>query len=131
MEVDFTIRHMGAVIEGGKSENHPIILGDGRFVPGFEEQLVGMKTGENKNFTLQVPTGFYQKTIAGKELDFEVLVNKIEDRIPPELNDKFAKSLGNFNSLEDLRASVKQGLTAEKELKEKSRIRLAILEKIA
>lgn len=130
-EINFTIKHKGTVIEGGKSENHPVVLGEGKFVPGFEEHLVGMETGETKRFALQIPAGFYQKTIAGKELDFEVLMKKIENRILPELNDEFARSLGNLGSLKELEASIKQGLTMEKEIKERDRVRLAILEKIA
>jgi trigger factor len=131
VEVDFTVKHRGAVIEGGRSENHPLVIGDGSFIPGFEEQLIGMKPGGTKNFSLKVPDDHYQKTIAGKDLDFEVVMKKVEDRTVPELNDKFAKSLGNFSSLKELEASVKQGLTMEKEIKERDRVRLAILEKIA
>lgn len=131
VEVDFTIKHKGVVIEGGKSENHPIVLGDGKFIPGFEERLIGMKTGEARHFTLQIPADFYQKAIAGKELDFEVLVKKVESQTLPELNDKFAGSLGNFCSLKELKASIKRGLTMEKEIKERDRVRLAVLEKIA
>lgn len=131
VEVDFTIKHNGEVVEGGRSENHPIILGEGRFVPGFEEHLVGMKRDETRCFTLKIPADFYQKTIAGKVLDFEVVMRKIENRTVPQLNDSFARSLGNFNSLEELKSSIKQGLTMEKEIKEKDRARLAILTEIA
>lgn len=131
VEVDFTIKDKGALIEGGKSENHPIVLGDGEFVPGFEEQIEGMKVGETKRFSLKIPADHYQKTIAGKELDFEAAVKKVEDRTVPKMDDEFVKSLGNFNSLKELEASVNQGLTIEKETKEKDRVRLAILEKIA
>lgn len=131
VEIDFTIKDNGAVIEGGKSENHPVILGDGKFVPGFEEQLVGMEKGGTKHFSLKIPADYYQKTIAGKELNFEVAVKRVEDETVPKLDDEFAKSLGNFRSLKEAEASINQGLTIEKETKEKDRIRLAILEKIA
>ncbi len=131
VEVDFTIKENGAVIEGGKSENHPVVLGDGKFVPGFEERLVGMEKGGTKSFSLKIPADYYQKTIAGKELDFEVAVKKVEDKTVPKLDDEFAKSLGNFSSLKEMEASINQGLTMEKETKEKDRIRIAILEKIA
>ena len=131
VEVDFTIKDNGTVIEGGRSENHPVILGDGQFVPGFEEQIVGMEKSGTKHFSLKIPADYYQKTIAGKELDFEVAVKKVEDRTVPKLDDEFAKSLGNFHSLKELEASINQGLTTEKETKEKDRVHLAILEKIA
>jgi len=131
VEVDFTVRYKGEVIEGGISENHPLILGKGKFVPGFEENLIGMSKGETKHFTLKIPADFYQKSIADKVLDFEVVMKKVEDRIVPNLDDDFARSLGNFGSLKDLMASIKEGLTMEKEIKERDRVRLAILTKIA
>ena len=131
VEVDFIIKESGAVIEGGKSENHPVVLGDGKFVPGFEERLVGMEKGGTKHFSLKIPADYYQKTIAGKELDFEVAVKRVEGKTVPKLDDEFAKSLGNFHSLKEVEASINQGLAIEKETKEKDRIRLAILEKIA
>ena len=131
VEVDFTIKDNGTIIEGGKSENHPVVLGDGKFVPGFEEQLVGMEKGGTKHFSLKIPADYYQKTIAGKELDFEVAVKRVEDKTVPKLDDEFAKSLGNFHSLKEAEASINQGLTLEKEMKERDRVRLAILEKVA
>ncbi|MEX1064102.1 MAG: trigger factor [Candidatus Paceibacterota bacterium] len=129
-EVDFTIKDKGTVIDGGKSQNHPVVLGDGLFVPGFEEQIIGMTTGETKNFSLKIPLDYYQKAIAGKDLDFEVTVNKVEDRSLPELNDEFAKTLGKFSSMDEVKDNIRKGLTIEKEGKEKDRIRLAILDKI-
>jgi len=131
VEVDFTARDNNKIIEGGKSENHPIILGEGKFVPGFEEQIVGMKTGETKHFSLKTPAGYYQKAIAGKELNFEVVVKKVEDRTVPEADDNFARSLGDFHSLKELETSINQGLAMEKEIKERDRVRLAILGRIA
>lgn len=130
VEVDFAIKDKGMIIEGGRSENHPVILGESRFLAGFEDQIAGMKSGENKNFSLKVPDDYYQKSIAGKDLDFEVTVKRVEDRIIPKLNDELAKSLGNFHNLEELRANVKKGLLIEKEEKEKDKVRQEILEKI-
>lgn len=130
VEVDFTIKDKGSVIEGGRSENHPVILGEGKFLAGFEDQIAGMKSGENKNFSLKVPGDYYQKSIAGKDLDFEVAVKRVEDRIIPKLDDEFARSLGNFQNLGELRANVKKGLLIEKEEKEKDKFRQEILEKI-
>jgi trigger factor len=131
VEVDFIIKDGDAIIEGGKSENHPTVLGEGKFVPGFEEQIIGMKSGEKKNFTLKIPPDYYQKSISGKNLDFEVTLKRAEEQTLPYLTDDFAKSLGQFSSVKELEANVKQGLTSEKEAKEKDRLRLAMLEKIA
>lgn len=131
VEINFTVKDGGALIEGGKSENHPVILGENKFIPGFEDQIIDLKPGEKKNFSLRVPADYYQKSIAGKELDFEVLVKKVEERTVPRLDDDFAKSLGQFQSLGELMGKIRQGLTLEKEAKEKKRVRLAILKKIA
>lgn len=130
VEVDFSLMLNGTVIDGGKSENHPIILGDNKFAPGFEEAIVGMKAGETKKFSLSIPADYYQTTIAGKELAVEVFLKKVENIQLPELNDDFVKSLGRFNSVENLRANIKQGLLAEKETKEKDRVRIEILNNI-
>ncbi len=131
VEVDFTVKDGDALIDGGKSENHPVVLGENGFIPGFEAQIVGLKMGDKKSFSLKVPADFYQKSIAGKDLDFEVELKRIEERAVPKLDDDFAKSLGNIQSLKELEENIRQGLTLEKETKEKDRIRLAILKEIA
>lgn len=130
VEVDFEVKDKGQLIEGGKSENHPLTLGNGGFIPGFEEQLLGMKKGETKEFPLEVPADYYQKTIAGKKLDFTVTLKSAKAEILPELTDQFAQSLGSFDALDNLKESIKQGLQQEKEEKERQKLRLEILEKI-
>lgn len=130
VEVDFLITLEGKEINGGKSQNHPLILGKKAFIPGFEEQIVGMRIDENKKFTLKVPTGYYQENIAGKDIDIDLTLKKVESLSTPELNDNFAKKVGNFNNLHDLEKNIEQGLTMEKEAKEKERTRLEILNQI-
>ncbi|MBI2063543.1 MAG: trigger factor [Candidatus Yanofskybacteria bacterium] len=131
VEIDFTVKDQGVLIEGGKSENHPVILGENNFIPGFESQIVGLEAGEKKSFALKVPADYYQKSIAGKELDFEVALKRVEEKTVPKLDNDFAKSLGRHESLKELEGSIKQGLMLEKEAKEKERVRLAILKEIA
>ena len=70
VEVDFEIRHGGVKIEGGESRNHPLILGEHRFLPGFEDELTGLEAGEKKEFTLVAPADWRDKNFAGKPLDF-------------------------------------------------------------
>lgn len=130
VEVDFNLKENGQELADGKSLNHPLILGQGNFVPGFEEQIVGMKVGENKRFALQIPPDYFQKSIAGKKLDAEVTLKKTEALTAPELDDDFAKKLGKFSGLGELKANVSQGLLLEKEAKEKQRVRAAILGRI-
>jgi trigger factor len=130
IEIDFEVKDNGILIDGGKSENHPAVIGEGKFVPGFEEQIIGMKTGDDKKFSLKIPADYYQKSIAGKQLDFEVRLKKVENVATPEINDDFVKTLGNFSSLQVLKNSIKHSLILEKETKEKEKARLEIIEKI-
>ena len=130
VEVDFEIRSGGSVITDGISKNHPIIIGHGHFIPGFEEQLVGMKKGEHKSFSLEAPADFANKEIAGKKLDFEVTMNDIKSVALPELNDDFAKTLGKFDNLDQLIMNLKDSLLQEKQDKEQQRMRLEIMNAI-
>jgi len=131
LEIDFEVRQVGAKIENGTSKNHPLILGRGNFLPGFEEKLEGMKSGQEKKFSLKAPTDWPNQKIANKNLDFKVKMNLVQERELPKIDDGFAKSLGNFDSLEALKKSIKEGLFGEKEIKEKQRVRMEMIEKIA
>lgn len=131
VEIDFEVRHGGVKIENGTSKNHPLVLGESRFLPGFEKELEGMSTGEEKNFSLKAPRDWPDKKVADKNLDFRVKMNLIQERQISELNDDFAKSLGDFKSLDELRKSIESGLFQEKEKKEKQRIKIELIEKVA
>ncbi|MGD0976754.1 MAG: trigger factor [Minisyncoccia bacterium] len=130
VEVNFEIFSEGKLIDGGKSENHPLVIGEKKFIPGFEEQIVGMQTGEKKSFAIQVPADYVQKEIAGKEIKIDLELVKVEELLVPVLDDGFAKSLGKFADLTALKENLKKSLEAEKEAKEKDRVRLAILSEI-
>lgn len=130
VEIDFMITLSGRLITGGKSDNHPLILGQNKFVPGFEGQVVGLKKGQTKKFILEIPVAYYNKEIAGKTIEVEATVKRVEKLNIPVLNDDFAKKLGRFASLKDVRDNISQGLLLEKEAKEKDRVRLAILKAI-
>ena len=130
LEIDFEVGTAGQPVEGGKSENHPFVLGKGNFIPGFEDHLRGLKKGEIKEFTLEAPQDYYQKSLAGKKLDFKVTVKSIKTVLVPEMNDDFIKSLGHFGSQEELKKNIAEGIKSEKEQKEVERLRGEILEKI-
>ena len=131
MEIDLEVRCGGVKVENGESKNHPLILGEGQFLPDFEKNITGMKAGEEKEFSLKVPEEWSDKRVAGKNLDFKVKVNLVQERQIPEMNDEFAQSLGNFKSWDDFKKSVEEGLLQEKELMEKQRIRLELIEQVA
>ncbi|MFH2013389.1 MAG: trigger factor [Patescibacteria group bacterium] len=130
VEVDFEIKHDNVKIEDGESKNHPLVLGESNFLPGFEEKLEKMKANDEKEFSLKIPKDWKDKRIAGKELDFKVKMKLVQEREIPELNDEFAKSLGTFKSVKELKDSIKQGILTEKEVREKERIRLELIEKV-
>lgn len=121
--VDFQVKQGGVPIEHGTSKNHPLVLGQGVFIPGFEEQVMGMVAGEEKEFELKFPEDYHDKAIAGKPAQFSVKVNMVQERITPEVSDEFARSLGKFEDLAGLKKNVREGLLEEKEkdLKEKKR----------
>ncbi|MBI2121811.1 MAG: trigger factor [Candidatus Sungbacteria bacterium] len=121
----------GVKIEGGESKNHPFILGQGKFIPGFEDALLGVKAGEEKSFTLATPRDWRETALAGKALDFSVKMNLVQERKLPQVSDEFAKNLGGFESLEALKQNIREGLTSEKKDKESQRVRSEIISEIA
>lgn len=131
VEIDFEIRSKGVKIEDGGSKNHPLILGEGRFLPGFEKEIEGLKAGQEKTFSIKAPENWPDKRIANQKLDFKAKMKLVQKRELPDINDEFAKSLGEFQSLSDLKKSVKEGLMQEKKEKEKERIRIELVEKVA
>ena len=131
VEVDFNLTNNGQAVEGGQSQNHPFVLGEHTFIKGFEEQIISMAKGENKQFVLTVPSDYYQPAIAGKTLDCSVILNKVEEQTLPELTDAFVASLSRFKNLKDLEASIEEGLLLEKQNKEQERVQLELLTKIS
>jgi trigger factor len=130
VEVDFQVKLDGKLIEGGDSKNHPLIIGGKGFIPGFEDQLIGMKPEDKKEFSLTAPEDYYHKEIAGKKLDFDVTMKKVQSVEKPEINDAFAQQLGKFTNLDQLRGGIREGISEEKRVKEQQRVRLEILDQI-
>lgn len=131
IEVDYEIRSGGVKIENGEIKDQKIILGEGKFIPGFEEKLIGPKEDEEKSFSLLVPSDFWKIELREKLLDFRVKVKGVFKVEMPELNDDFAKSSGKFENKENLEKSVYEGMKMEKEEKEKIRWRNSVIGKIA
>lgn len=130
VEIDFETRLNGVKIENGESKNHSLIIGEGGFMPGFEDNLVGLEVGREKEFSLKAPDDYFAKNLAGKSLDFKARLNVLQQRDLPALDDDFAGGLGNFENLEGLKKSVKDGIMTEKEQKEKERVRMKTIEAI-
>lgn len=126
--VDFSVLQDGVLIENGKSEKHPLTLGKGVFIPGFEEQLLGMKEGDEKTFELTFPAEYHVKHLAGKPATFAVKMGVVQEREVPAIDDAFATSLGNFTSLENLKETMREGLLEEKKVKNKEERRGRLLD---
>ena len=117
-------------IENGKQRKDAFILDKGHFIPGFEENLEGMETGQEKKFALTFPEKHSQKELSGKKVSFKVKIISIQKVELPEINDEFARNLGRFESLAKLQESIKQEILKEKQRKESSRTWQEILENI-
>lgn len=130
VEVDFEAKLNKVTIEGGESKNHPVVIGENRFIPGFEEKLVGMKAGEEKDFSLIFPKDYHKKDLANREVDFHVKVKTVQELKIPELNDEFAKSLGEYKDLADLKEKLEHNIQHEGEHKEENRVEMEIVHKI-
>lgn len=125
------IKYSSKDIENGKEIDDKFILGEGGFMAGFEDGIVGMKAGEEKDVTVKFADNLPRKDLAGKESIFKIKVVSVQKMELPEINDEFAKQLGAFDSLTALQTSMKEGIVAEKTEAEKQRVRGEILEKIA
>jgi trigger factor len=128
--LDFQVLRDGAPIENGTSKNHPLVLGKGVFIPGFEENIIGMKENEEKEFELKFPEDYHEKSLAGKPATFKVKVNLVQERQVPQVNDDFAKSLGKFENLEALRKSMTEGILEEKKQQAKEKRRTDFIEEL-
>ncbi|HME72376.1 MAG TPA: trigger factor [Myxococcota bacterium] len=128
VHIDFVGRIGGAAFEGGSGQDVAIELGSDRFLPGFESQLVGARAGERREVTVDFPNDYGRSELAGKEAVFEVHVQSVRRRAVPELDDEFAKDVGDFASLDDLRARVRANITAERERKAQAALERSILD---
>jgi trigger factor len=106
------------------------ILGEGHLMPGLEQEMEGMKVGEEKKFEITAPKDYWDENLRNKKISFEVKINSVFERKLPEINDEWAKSLGQFDNMEGLNNSIKDGLLYEKNLKERDRLRILISDKI-
>ena len=117
--IDFEGFVDGKAFEGGKGENYSLEIGSGSFIPGFEEQVIGMKIDEEKDINVKFPEEYFSKDLAGKDATFKVKVHEIKKKELPELDDEFAKDVSEFDTLKELKDSIKERLVKENEQKAK------------
>lgn len=113
--IDFEGKIDGVAFEGGKGENHSLELGSGQFIPGFEDQLVGHKAGEEVAVTVTFPEDYQAADLAGKEAVFDTKIHEVKEKQLPELDDEFAKDIDEeVETLEELKAKLKEEIKAKK-----------------
>ncbi|WP_431027363.1 trigger factor [Lysinibacillus sp. LZ02] len=121
-----------AAFEGGKGEDYALEIGSGSFIPGFEEQLVGVKAGESKDVVVTFPEEYHAAELAGKEATFKVTVKEVKTKVLPELNDEFAKEIDpEVETLEALRAKIKEQTAEQKKAESEGALRDDLVEKAA
>lgn len=129
VDVDFKIFLDRIPVDGGDGKKMPVTLGENKFIPGFEEKLIEMKEGEEKEFALTFPKEYYQKNLAGKLVDFKVKVLGVYEIELPAIDDEFAKSL-RFNDADDLKKNIRENMIREFTLKEERRVEEEMMDKI-
>jgi trigger factor len=128
--IDFEGFVDGVAFEGGKGENFELTIGSGQFIPGFEEQLVGMKIGEEREINVKFPDEYHAENLAGKDAMFKVKLISIKSKVLPELDDEFAKDISEFDTLEEYKKDVEKKLKEEKEKQAEADKEAQAIEKI-
>ncbi len=113
--IDFEGFTDGKAFEGGKAENFELTIGSGQFIPGFEDQMIGMKVNEERDINVKFPEEYHVKDLAGKDATFKVKLHEIKEKVLPEIDDEFAKDVSEFDNLEDYKKDLNKKIKADKE----------------
>ena len=128
--IDFEGFVDGVAFEGGKAEGHSLEIGSGSFIPGFEDQLVGMKSEEERDINVKFPDEYFSPDLAGKDATFKVKLHEIKIKELPELDDEFAKDISEFDTLEELKEDIKEGLEDQNAKKAKDELNQAAVDAV-
>lgn len=130
VNIDFEGFMDGKAFDGGKGAGHDLELGSGSFIPGFEDQLIGVKAGSDKDVVVTFPEDYGAKELAGKEATFKVKVNAVKEKAVPALDDEFAKDVSEFETLADLRKDLGDKLTQRRERQARNAFEEALLDQV-
>ncbi len=119
----------GVPFDGGKAEGHNLVLGSGAFIPGFEDQVVGMSAGEEKDVNVTFPEQYHEPSLAGKAAVFHVKCNEVKQTELPELDDEFAKDVSEFDTLDEYKNSIRERLTKAAEADAENAYQSVLIEK--
>jgi trigger factor len=128
--IDFEGFKDGVAFEGGKAEHYPLEIGSGSFIPGFEDQVIGMNIGEEKEINVTFPEEYGAAELAGAAVVFKVKVHEIKESIAPELDDEFAKDVSEFDTLDELKADLRKKVAERREKDSDQKFKEAILTKL-
>ena len=128
--IDFDGSVDGVKFDGGKAEDYELEIGSGTFIPGFEDQLIGAKTGDEVKVEVKFPEEYHAPELCGKDAVFEVIVKSIKERELPELDDDFASEVSEFDTLDAYKNSIKEKLTASAEERIKAETEDAVIKKV-
>ena len=117
--IDFEGFVDGEAFKGGKAEKHELEIGSNTFIPGFEDQIIGMKVDEEKDINVKFPEEYFSKDLAGKDATFKVKLHEIKKKELPKLDDEFAKDVSEFDTLEELKNSIKEKIQTENDSRAK------------
>lgn len=129
--IDFEGFIDGVPFEGGKAENHELTIGSKTFIEGFEEQVIGMKIGEEKEIKVTFPEKYFSEELAGKDAIFKVKLNEIKKKELPEMDDEFAKDVSEFDTIKELRNSIREKLEEENKQRTKYETEDAVIKAVA
>ena len=128
--IDFAGSIDGVAFEGGTAENQELEIGSNKFIPGFEDQIIGMKIDEEKDIKVTFPEDYFSKDLAGKEATFKVTLHEIKKKELPKIDDDFAKDVSEFDTLADLKADIKSKMEKENEERAKYESEEAAIEAV-
>ncbi|MDR0874717.1 MAG: trigger factor [Clostridiales Family XIII bacterium] len=130
VDIDYVGSVDGVEFAGGADKGQDLVLGSGMFIPGFEEQIVGKKAGEEVTVSVTFPEEYHSEELAGKVAEFAVKINAVKTEEKPELNDEFAQDVSEFDTLDELKADIREKLTEQADKRAEFEVKDAILEKI-
>ena len=130
IDIDFSGFLDGKALDGASGKADNFVLGEGKFIPGFEDNIISHKEGDNLEFSVNFPKDYWKEDLRDKKIDFKVALKGVFERQMPELTDEFVKGLGSFQTVEEFKNSVREGIKKEKDEREKERIRLKIVDEL-
>lgn len=130
VDIDFEGFQDGVAFEGGKAEHHSLVLGSNSFIPGFEDQLVGHAAGEEFDINVTFPEEYHAEELAGKPVVFKIKIHEVKYKELPELDDDFAKDVSEYDTLEELKDSIRKGIETNNEKQADQQVENDLIEKV-